>query len=304
MNAIDVLLNISETKLILVDTLRYCLVGSDKVPYTINGSNAKPNQASDFVSLEEIANAENLDKYAGVGISIQASGICAIDIDHCFATPFDFKSGDERAMYAYNNFKNLAYVEFSFSGTGMRILFFQNSIKDYNEKYYIKNSINNIEYYQPSGSARYVTVTGRVICDNDITQKIDFTNVLIDFLDKYMQRPKVAVKEPKKIVEAKDKDQAMKRIRGWLWKDVNFQQLWMDREEWAFIRNYPGIGESEHDAALIGFIYENISHDKQMVKEIFEESPYFKTKDAKHMRKWNYMDCRYFNFVFDRICRK
>ena len=304
MNAIDVLLNISETKLILVDTLRYCLVGSDKVPYTINGSNAKPNQASDFVSLEEIANAENLDKYAGVGISIQASGICAIDIDHCFATPFDFKSGDERAMYAYNNFKNLAYVEFSFSGTGMRILFFQNAIKDYNEKYYIKNSINNIEYYQPSGSARYVTVTGKVICNNDITQKIDFTNVLTDFLDKYMQRPKVAVKEPKKIVEAKDKDQAMKRIRGWLWKDVNFQQLWMDREEWAFIRNYPGIGESEHDAALIGFIYENISHDKQMVKEIFEESPYFKTKDAKHMRKWNYMDCRYFNFVFDRICRK
>ena len=58
MNAIDVLLNISSTKLILVDKFRYCLVGSDKVPYTINGTNAKPNTFSDFVSLEDIANAK------------------------------------------------------------------------------------------------------------------------------------------------------------------------------------------------------------------------------------------------------
>lgn len=304
MNAIDVLLNISSTKLILVDKFRYCLVGSDKVPYTINGTNAKPNTFSDFVSLEDIANAENLDKYAGVGISIQASGVCAIDIDHCFKIPFDFNSGDERALYVYNNFKELAYIEFSFSGTGMRVLFFQDPIENYNEKYYIKNSINNIEYYQPSGSARYVTVTGKAICDNDITQKIDFRNVLIDFLDKYMERPRVVIKEPKKIIEAKDKEQAMKRIRGFLWRDVNFQQLWLDREEWAFVRNYPGIGESEHDAALIGFLYENISHDRQMVKELFEESPYFKTKDAKHMIKWNRMNFRYFNFVFDNICGK
>ena len=33
--------------------LRYCLVGKDKVPYTIDGKNAKPNNESDFVSFNE-----------------------------------------------------------------------------------------------------------------------------------------------------------------------------------------------------------------------------------------------------------
>lgn len=301
MNAVDVLINIANSNLINATQFRYCLVGSDKVPYTINGNMAKPNSKTDFVSLEEIANAPDLEKYAGVGISIQASNVCAIDVDHCFKKPFDFSSGDERAKYVYENFKNLAYIEFSFSGTGMRVLFFQDNIADYNDKYYIKNSVTEIEYYQPSNSARYVTVTGRTICDNDITRKIDFRGVITAFLDKYMQRPKIVHKEVKTIVEVKDKEKALKKIKGLLFRDFNFQLLWFDREEWAFGKNYPGIGESEHDAALISYIYNNLSHDKAMVKAIFEESPYFKSKDARHRNKWYRADCRYFNFVFDSL---
>ena len=301
MSAYDTLVNIADTNLILVDDFRYCLVGADKKPYTVKGDMARPNAKEDFVTIEEIASAENLEKYAGVGISIQASGVCAIDVDHCFKTPFDFKSGDERALYVYSHFKDLAYIEFSFSGTGMRVLFFQDNIENYSDSYYIKNSITEIEYYQPGNSARYVTVTGRAICNNQITKGNDFKDVIIDFLNKYMARAKQVKREPKTIVEVQDLDKALKRVNGHLFRDVNFQNLWYDREEWAYAKNYPGIGESEHDAALLTYIYNNFSHNKEMVKAIFEESPYFKSKDAKHRAKWYRANCDYFERVFGSI---
>lgn len=303
MDAIDVLTNISNTKLINARNLRYCLVGSDKVPYTVNGSNAKPNSKEDFVSFENLLEGENLEKYAGVGISIQASNVCAIDIDHCFKTPFDFSSVDERGKYVYEKFKDLAYVEFSFSGSGMRVLFIQKPIDNYNDLYYVKNSNTNIEYYQPSGSARYVTVTGRVIADNDLKSEIDFRNVIIEFLDKYMIRPKIVRKTEKKsdLNVGKTFEQLMKITRGKLLKDYGFQVAWFDRREWLIGKTYQGSGESEHDFALLQYIYNNITQDVEMCKAIFEESKFFKTKDAKHIQKWYYQDCRYFYYIFKRL---
>ena len=40
-----------------------------------------------------------------------------------------------------------------------------------------------------------------------------------------------------------------------------------------------------------------------LLKQIFEASPYFKTKDSKHIFKWNYQEGRYFNYVYDMIRR-
>lgn len=302
MDAIDVLMNISNTNLIKDNSLRYCLVSKDKIPYTINGKNAKPNSIEDFVSLDELLEAKNIENYAGIGISIKASNICAIDIDHCFLKPFDFESGDERAKYAYENFKDLAYIEFSFSGTGMRILFRQENIENYNDTYYVKNSVNQIEYYQPSGSARYVTVTGKAISNNTIDTKFDFKQVIIDFLNKYMVRPKKSLKtEIKTEHSGKDIGQLMKVVKYQLFKNNYFQMLWFDRKEWLCTHYYEGTGESEHDMALISYIYTNITQDKLLVRQIFEESDYFKTKDKKHKDKWYYQDYRYYNFVFDRV---
>lgn len=303
MDAIDVLTNISNTKLINASNLRYCLVGSDKVPYTVSGSNAKPNDPNDFVSFEELLEAEDLSKYAGVGISIKASNVCAIDVDHCFETKFDFNSIDDRGKYIYEKFKDLAYIEFSFSGNGMRVIFVQDAIENYNDMYYIKNSNTNIEYYQPSGSARYVTVTGKVIANNDLKSDTDFRNVIIEFLDKYMQRPKINRPKPtlNTLNEGKTLEQLMIVVRTWLLRDYNFQKLWFDRREWLIGKNYKGTGESEHDFALLQYIYTNITQDREMCKNIFEQSKYFKTKDAKHVQKWFYQDCRYFYFIFKQL---
>ena len=38
-----------------------------------------------------------------------------------------------------------------------------------------------------------------------------------------------------------------------------------------------------------------------MLKKIFENSPYFKSKDQKHMRKWDYQDFRYYDYIYDHL---
>ena len=90
-------------------------------------------------------------------------------------------------------------------------------------------------------------------------------------------------------------------VRTWLLRDYNFQKLWFDRREWLIGKNYKGTGESEHDFALLQYIYTNITQDREMCKNIFEKSKYFKTKDAKHVQKWFYQDCRYFYFIFKQL---
>ena len=304
MDAIDALTNISNTNLIYANNLRYCLVGKDKVPYTIDGKNAKPNNENDFVSFNDLLDVENLADYAGVGISIKASKVCALDVDHCFDTKFDFSSIDDRGKYIYEKFKDLAYIEFSFSGTGMRVLFVQPNIENYNDLYYTKNSNTNIEYYQPSGSARYVTVTGMVIANNPINSDKDFTSVIIEFLDKYMIRPKVErpkTEQASSLNKGKNFDQLMKIVKAHLIKNYGFQTAWFDRREWLIGKSYQGTGESEHDFALLQYIYNNITQDREMCKAIFEQSEFFKTKDAKHKQKWYYQDCRYFYYVFKQL---
>lgn len=280
--------------------LKYCLVTKDKLPYRIDEILARSNHSEDFVNIQEIiSNLENIniENYKGVGISIQASNICAIDIDHCFSSPFDITSGDERAQQLIDKFKDLAYIEFSFSGTGLRILFKSNLIENYSDKYYIKNKNNSIEYYQPNNSYRYVTVTGRFIHNNLIKDIND--DVIIDFLNKYMKK---TIKSYDNMittieVETRTYEQLMKIVRYKYLKDYSFQDLWFTKA--------PGSGkdESERDYHLVAYLYENITQDKNLLKQIFESSEFFKTKDWKHINKWKNQNGRYFNYLYDTIRR-
>lgn len=280
--------------------LKYCLVTKDKLPYRIDEILARSNHSEDFVNIQEIiSNLENIniENYKGVGISIQASNICAIDVDHCFSSPFDITSGDERAQQLIDKFKDLAYIEFSFSGTGLRILFKSNLIENYSDKYYIKNKNNSIEYYQPNNSYRYVTITGRFIYNNLIK---DINNdIIIDFLNEYMKK---TIKSYDSIittneVETRTYEQLMKIIKYKYLKDYSFQDLWFTKA--------PGSGkdESERDYHLVAYLYENITQDKNLLKQIFESSEFFKTKDWKHINKWKNQNGRYFNYLYDTMRR-
>ena len=234
-----------------------------------------------------------------MGISIQASKVVAIDVDHCFSKEFDISSADERAKDILERFADYAYCEFSFSGKGLRILFKLDLIEDYTDKYYIKNEKFGIEFYQPSKSFRYVTVTGKVIADNQILKPEEELNTIVnDFLNDYMLRPnrKTKAVHTKKL-ETRSFDELMKLVKAAYFTNRQFQDAWFDKA--------PGSGkdESEKDYKLIATLFETITQDKTLLKQIFEASPYFKSKDSKHVYKWTYQNGRYYNYVYDMIRR-
>jgi len=295
MNALDFLLNIVNNENLLNYNFKYCLVNEKKIPYTLSGSIAKPNHIEDFVTIDNfLEKIDDIDKYAGIGISIQGSNISAIDVDHCFSKPFDLSTGDERAkdvlwLFKYN------YVEFSFSGTGLRVFFItpKNLLSDYTQHYYIKNSNYNIEYYNPENSYRYVTITGKTLINNNI-EEVDEKSFKI-FLDKYMKRNNPISISKKVEVEKQDLEILKKKLRKQLLINGSFQEIWFSKA--------PGSNsnESELDYFLIKFIYDNITKNKENVKELFELSPYFNSKDSKHKYKWNYNNFRYFEYIWERI---
>lgn len=272
------------------DFLRYCFVNKQKVPFQYNGTDsARPNVSSDFVPLGQLDLAKAVE-FAGVGVSIQASGICAIDIDKCFRVPFDLSTADGRAQDIINIFGDKTYIEFSFSGTGLRILFRAAPISDYEKRYYIKNSRTQCEYYYPQGSNRYVTVTGRTI----IYAGINFLPeaILKVFLDTYMIRPvKSASGSAREPIQGDRNNLLLHFLRT----NKSFQDNWFDKA--------PGSGsnESERDFFLLKFIFENITNNQEEAKIIFEESPFFKSKDRKHIYKWTRADNRYFNYLYNVI---
>ena len=290
MSALDTLVAILDNQYLVNARLKYCLHKS-KIPYSAVDEliKVKPNSYNDFVDLSEI-NLQLLNKFDGLGISIQASNVAAIDIDHCFETAFDINSIDERGLDILNIFKNETYVEFSYSGTGLRILFKPTKIENYCDTYYIKNSKTQCECYFPEITNRYVTITGKVIIQQDILP-ID-ENVLFKFLDKYMKKNinNTLAEKPKKSTYNIDT-----MLRFWLFKDFSFRSLWF-----SIPSGFNG-NESECDFYLLKFIKTNISNNKEEVKKLFESSYYFKHKDKKHIAKWKYNNYRYFNYIWEHI---
>lgn len=288
MTALDTILNILSIEPLVDANLKYCF-HKGKVPY--NGTSlAKPDLLTDFIDLHKL-DLFIAEKYDGVGISIQASNVSAIDVDHCFHRPFDFDSVDDRGKDIYNLFKNLAYIEFSYSGKGMRILFKSKEIKNYTKTYMVKNSSTNCEFYYPEGSNRYVTLTGKSIAKNDITFIPEET--ILSFLNKYMLRPNRPKMVPK--MPPRDDIEIDQLLLHYIRSDKGFQDVWFS------VPSGSGGNESECDYFLLGFIFNNITKNSEQAKEIFESSFYFKHKDRKHIRKWEYNDFRYFNYIWSRL---
>lgn len=296
MNVLEIIDRLSNTNVANAG-LKYCLVDEFKRPFKIDNNPARTNVNEDFVDIEELLQCTDLDRYAGVGISIQASNVCAIDVDDCFSVPFDKSSADERAQYVIDLFDKYAYCEFSFSGKGLRVLFRQPVIQNYSTKYYIKNAKHHVEYYQPSNSFRYVTLTGVTIADNAV-DNCHVETQLTTFLDKFMQRQIKSYAVNTVAIETRSDDEVKCALRVQLFNNGRFRDVWFGKA--------PGSGrdESERDFYLMSVLFENVTQDKALIKQLFESSEFFKTKDFHHIRKWESQNHRYFNYLYDLMVER
>lgn len=266
--------------------LKWCFVNAKKVPFTYQGKNAKVNTPSDFCELTKLIENPHLNNYAGVGISIKASQIVAIDVDKCFSTPFHLESIDSRGLTILNLFKDY-YIEFSFSGTGLRILFFDNNVYDFESTFYIKNSKVNVEIYTPYVKDRYVTITGQVIFNNKLKQVEEST--IKTFLNAYMKREPFNANAL--ITDITDQKQINLNFRKLIFKNSEFLNYYSN----PF--NKLNGNQSEIDFYLIKMLIEHVSSNYHAVRALMEQSYFYQSKDKVHLYKWQ-------NGYFDRTFNK
>lgn len=306
MSAKDCIIRLANTNIPELD-LRYCLVDEKKNPYKINGNRVLVNQYNDFTDIMTIARSNCLDNWAGLGFSIQASNIIGIDLDHCVNEPLNINTISENARDIIDMFKDFSYIEFSFSGKGIRILLKDDLIVDYESRFYIKNSNLGIEFYQPKYdnrvSNRYLTITGNYIYDN-ISTKTTHKDTILSFLNKYMRKTNIEPKNEMKAIKEDNRniDELYKILKKGFIKDYTFGEDYLLNTKHPLIPTQSD--ESERDFRIIDYIYCNVTQDREKVKQLFEMSPFFKTKDNKHMIKWNKSNFRYFNWQFDHIIMK
>lgn len=153
-----------------------------KVPYK-PGTNQKaqtnnPNTFSDFADAMK---AYAMGGYDGIGIRV-ASGIGAIDIDHCIREDGTL---NDVAASVLGIFKD-AYFERSPSGTGLRGFFKVDEDYIFDKTvYYINNRTHGLEVYLPGATNRFVTVTGNQYREGSVPHDME---ALQTVLDTFMKR--------------------------------------------------------------------------------------------------------------------
>lgn len=295
MNALECAERIARTSLIS-SNLKYCLMDKNKLPYQITGLPARSNDSSTFVDFEQIITCPKLESYQSLAVSVQASKICAVDIDHCLEKENDFSTMSDIAKDILNMFKDFGYVESSFSGLGIRILFRQPCVSDYKKNYYLKNSKINVEYYQFDQPGRYVSLTGNCYIDNNIDCDEDHSDVIVAFLEKYMKRPfQIDLNNNVTYKDERTVDDLMKKVKYLYLTNSSFQSLWFDHA--------PGHGsnESERDYRLVAELYENVTKDPNKILDIFKRSKFYLSKDNEHTYKFNRDNNKYFWYLYNVI---
>ena len=220
-----------------------------KIPFDAKtGSAAKSNDETTFCTYPELLHSYGM--YDGIGIGL-FNGFSAIDIDHCVENGKPSSLAQDIIDYCDS------YTEISPSGKGIRIII--KTKKDFvydKERYYIKNSDKGLEVYVNGSTNRFVTITGNTLDVSKDIKEVD----LIPLLDKHMLR-----------------DSSLSAI---LRKDQKLNELWNSKA--------PGYGsnESEMDLALCSKLAYYLGYDKEQVRKQFEKSPYFKSKDEDHKKKW------------------
>lgn len=157
-----------------------------KVPYNPRtGTPAKSTDPSTFGSFSEVRNYAEAG-YDGIGVGIFGN-LAAIDIDHCVEIGPDGRPTLSEMAHDIVDMMQGAYMEYSPSGKGIRILcLVQDGFADDKGSYYINKQKLGLEIYVAGATKKYVSVTG-----NTWTPGVDLSDrssQLRATMDKYMRR--------------------------------------------------------------------------------------------------------------------
>lgn len=239
---------------------------------------AKPNDKNTFTTYYNVI--KSLKQNEGLGIGI-FDKLCGVDIDHCI----NDNVINDVAKDIINTLQS--YTEQSYSGTGVHVLFYvdiEEQQRD-KEKYYIKNDKLDIEFYFGNLDNRYLTITGNRINDYDI-KTIPFS-IIVELLNKYMKRPQQnseskADAQPHIDIVVNDKMNDKEFLQIGLSKDIELKKLCNDV---AHTYN-DNESESSQDIKLFNKLAYWCNCNRDLMIQAFEGTPYFKTKDKKHLDKW------------------
>lgn len=163
--------------------------GSDKpakVPY--NPRTGTPAKSTDPGTFGRFADVQNYAEagYDGIGVGIFGH-IAAIDIDHCVEIGSDGKPALTEMAHDIVGMMQGAYMEYSPSGRGVRILCLVPDGFVYDKgTFLINNQQRGLEIYVAGTTSKYVSVTGNTWTPGvDLSDRSDQLRAVVD---KYMRR--------------------------------------------------------------------------------------------------------------------
>ena len=152
-----------------------------KVPY-----DPRTNQRAHVDRLETFTDLKtallSVPRYAGIGVRV-AGNVGCVDVDHCIQEDGGLTDIAASVLPLFPD----AFIEYSPSGTGLHIYFrIPLDFTFDSDDYYINNRKNGLEIYIPGSTNRFLTVTGNVFQDGDMTVSRE---ALDEFLSTFMKRP-------------------------------------------------------------------------------------------------------------------
>ena len=227
-----------------------------KVPYQTNGKRADSSNKACFSDFDTVANLTQ--SYDGIGMGMFQPFV-AVDIDHCV-------DGGKLSDMATDIVETLnSYTEYSPSESGVRIVAKADTLSYDKVKYYINNQKIGLEVYVAGMTNKFVTLTGNTICEAPIAER---TNEIMAILDKYMQKPVVAL-NPKKIVGSYLSDESIIEKSAKSKQGEKFSALWNGEFETS---------HSEADPALCAVLAFWCGGDTEQMDRLFRKSKLYREK--------------------------
>lgn len=227
-----------------------------KVPYQTNGKRADSSNKACFSDFDTVANLTQ--SYDGIGMGMFQPFV-AVDIDHCV-------DGGKLSDMATDIVETLnSYTEYSPSESGVRIVAKADTLSYDKVKYYINNQKIGLEVYVAGMTNKFVTLTGNTICEAPIAER---TNEIMAILDKYMQKPVVAL-NPKKIVGSYLSDESIIEKSAKSKQGEKFSALWNGEFETS---------HSEADQALCAVLAFWCGGNTEQMDRLFRKSKLYREK--------------------------